>query len=386
MPHNSDTSKNMATVLYTGLRSYVDRYGMPPADVQNALADIINCRTEPLGTHTYRCDTCGHVVRLHNSCRNRHCPQCQRIRQAQWVEERMNDVLPVQYFHIVFTLPDLCAPIAIKQPVKVYKILFDAASQTLLKLAADKRWLGAKIGFTAVLHTWGQKLVLHPHLHCIVPGGGIRTGKEEWKNTPKDFFIPFRVLAAVFKGKFMEMLKKQCAAELTPELIAALYKKDWVVYAKESFANPDAVIKYLGQYTHRIAISNTRIQSVSTDSVEFAYKDYADGNTRKTMSLPIVEFIRRFCLHILPKGFMRIRSFGLLANRKKKEWLKLCRRLLNVRCEQGDKEKVPWYELFKKLSGFDPRMCPSCRKGMLKLFDVIKPVVKPPGFQNLCLA
>lgn len=385
MEHNSDTAKNMAAVLHCGLRSYVERYGMPAWHTQHALADIINCRTEPMGTHAYRCDACGHDVRLHNSCRNRHCPQCQRIRQAQWVEARMNDVLPVQYFHIVFTIPDLLTRMVMKQPADIYKILFAAASQTMLQLAADKRWLGAKIGFIAVLHTWGQKLVLHPHLHLIVPGGGIRTDKELWKNTPQDFFIPFRVLAAVFKGKFMDILRKKCASELNPALITALYKKNWVVYAKKPFANADAVMKYLGQYTHRIAISNKRILSVSPQNVSFAYKDYADGNTRKTMSLPTVEFIRRFLLHILPKGFMRIRSFGILANRNKKDCLKLCRRLLNVRCNKTDKSKTPWYELFKKLSGFDPRICPACHKGMLKLWDIIRPEVKPPGIERLCL-
>ena len=386
MLHNTTTRATLADVLRQGLRSYMQRYGTPVADVQDALRDILTCRTEVLGSHTYRCDACGHDVRLNNSCRNRHCPLCERMRQAQWVEERSKEILPVQYFHIVFTLPDLCIPITQKQPVCVYKTLFDAVSKTMLTLAADKKWLGAKIGFIAVLHTWGQTLVSHPHLHLIVPGGGIRTDKDEWKNTSPDFVIPCKVLAAMFKGKFMAALKKKCAADLTPELISRLYEKDWVVYAKGSFTSPAAVIKYLGRYTHRIAISNKRIQSVSDETVRFTYKDYADKNAIKTMSLPIVEFIRRFVGHVLPKGLVRIRSFGLLANRQKTNCLELCRRLLNVRCEEGDNKKLPWYELFKKLSGFDPRLCPSCRKGMLKLFDVVEPPGRPPAIEMLCMA
>jgi hypothetical protein len=372
----------LADVLRAGLTEYGQRYPLPPSHACNALRDILVCRTEVLGTHSYRCQKCSHELSLNNSCRNRHCPQCQGVKQAQWVEQRMQELLPVQYFHVVFTLPDLLNPLAMHAPAHLYSLLFAAVNHTMRTLAADPKWLGAKIGFIAVLHTWGQNLALHPHLHCLVPGGGIRMDKQKWKHTPRDFFIPFRVLSAVFRGVFMEMLRRHAELHLEKDTVERLYSKNWVVYAKQPFAGPRQVVKYLGRYTHRIAISNRRLKYLDATTVGFTYKDYADNNRVKQMSLPITEFIRRFISHILPRGFMRIRHFGLFANRDRTQAIQTCRHLLGLRCEpQAPSDS--WVALLNQLAHIGAQKCPCCNQGLLKMFHVIRPAHAPPTLAQI---
>lgn len=389
--NNATERPTVGEILLRGMDRYRSRFGDLPLDHLKVVSALTACRTGALGVHEYRCNSCGDVLLLNHSCRNRHCPTCQRMHQAQWASDRMREVLPVQYFHVVFTIPHQLNDFALRNRKAVYTMLFNAAAQTLQELAADTKWLGAAIGFIAMLHTWGQTMDPHPHVHCIVPGGGVSPDGRRWINTRKDFFIPFRVLAAVFRGKFMDAFKQaldngeivchgklQCyeQPQQRKSLINALYATPWVVYAKESFCGPQAVVNYLAQYTFRIAMANSRIISADDESVRFSYKDYADNNSAKTMTLPIVEFLRRFLCHVLPQHFVRIRRFGFFANRNKSLFQK-CRTLLSVKTEQDTptpKRQVPWNERIQQLTGHDPLQCKHCLNGMLILFEVTRPV------------
>jgi hypothetical protein len=279
----------------------------------------------------------------YNSCRDRHCPKCQTSRQVAWVESRLGRLLPVPYFHVVFTLPEQLHPLGLKNRRVLYDLLFRAASETLLELAADPRRLGAQIGFTAVLHTWGQNLLFHPHLHCVVTGGGLSRDGQHWVAGREDYFLPVRVLGQLFRGKFLAGLKAAYEAGQLAlagsveslrdpaefrQLLGTLYRQRWVVYAKPPFGGAEQVYRYLGRYTHRVAISNARLVALEHDRVTFRYKDYADGAREKRMTLDAEEFIRRFLLHVLPKGFVRIRHYGLLAGRNVDTKLTQCHRLL----------------------------------------------------------
>ena len=306
------------------------------SEQQRILRAIISCRTAALGGHVQRCDHCHHQRIAYNSCRNRHCPRCQGSACARWMEDRADELLPVEYFHVVFTLPDAFNGMALANKRAVYGVLFDAVAQTLLEVAANPKHLGARIGLLAILHTWGQNLSLHPHVHCVVPGGGL-SPDGKWIACRAGFFLPVRVLSRVFRGKFIDLLKRARAMgklfgveddRLFEGLIDASVKHDWVVYAKPPFGGPGQVLKYLARYTHRIAISNRRLLSVDDKSVTFRFKDYARGNRPRTMTLDGTEFLRRFLLHAVPRGFMRIRHFGLLANRVRQKNLTTCRRLL----------------------------------------------------------
>jgi hypothetical protein len=308
------------------------------------LRDIASCRTAALGGHVQVCDHCHHQRIAYNSCRNRHCPKCQASAAARWMEDRAAELLPVEYFHVVFTLPDTFNALALANKRIVYGVLFDAVAKTLVEVAANPKRLGARIGFIGILHTWGQNLSLHPHVHCIVPGGGITpdgstglTAGGKWVNCRPGFFLPVRVLSKVFRGKFIDGLKRargkgalvgvddQCRFD---QLLNEAVKHEWVVYAKRPFGGPEQVLKYLARYTHRIAISNRRLVSVDDQTVTFSYKDYAGGNRPRSMTLDGGEFLRRFLMHAVPTGFMRIRHFGLLANRVRAKNLALCRTLL----------------------------------------------------------
>ena len=302
------------------------------------LRDIANCRTAALGGHVESCDHCHHQRIAYNSCRNRHCPRCQGSCAARWMADREKELLPVEYFHVVFTLPDTFNALALANKRIVYGVLFDAVSHTLLEVAADPKFLGARIGLMAILHTWGQNLSLHPHVHCVVPGGGI-TPEGKWVNCRAGFFLPVRVLSKVFRGKFIDGLKRaRGKGQLIgveddrrfDQLLNTAVRHDWVVYAKRPFGGPERVLKYLARYTHRIAISNRRLVSVNNQNVTFNYKDYAHGNRPRSMTLDGGEFLRRFLMHAVPTGFMRIRHFGLLANRVRADNLALCRRLMNA--------------------------------------------------------
>jgi hypothetical protein len=292
-----------------------------------------------VGGHVETCDHCGHQQIAYNSCRNRHCPKCQASACARWMEARAEELLPVEYFHVVFTLPDTFNSIALANPRVVYDILFDAASRTLLEVAANPKRLGAKIGFVGILHTWGQNLQLHPHIHCVIPGGGLSPDGTRWIGCRPGFFLPVRVLSKVFRGKFIESLRKAWSAGTLrgvedeaafEKTIACSVRNDWVVYAKPPFGGPEQVLKYLSRYTHRIAISNSRLLSMDDRTVTFRWKDYAHSNKRRTMTLEGREFLRRFLMHVVPGGFMRIRYFGFLANRRRKSNIALCRTLLGV--------------------------------------------------------
>jgi hypothetical protein len=363
---------------------YLDHHNLPLHQFK-ALKAIEHCRTAELGGHVDECDECGYTNISYNSCRNRHCPKCQKLTSERWIEARKDNLLPVQYFHIVFTLPDFINPLARFNQKEIYAILFKAASETLLELARDKKYLGAEIGFTAVLHTWGQNLVDHPHLHCIVPGGGLSPGGY-WLNAKKDFFIPVKVLSRKFRGKFLAYLRESYAeGDLTfggniaylrthhnfVALLNKLYSLEWVVFSKESFKGPEFVIEYLGRYTHRVAISNSRIKSVADGKVAFEWKDRSDGNKTKIMTLNAFEFIRRFLLHILPYRFMKIRHYGLLSNRNQSK-VRRCQSLLKIKQFFHIPVKLTTRELLLRITGVDIEKCPCCGNGKLtqkKKFD-----------------
>lgn len=336
---------------------------------------IETCRTSALGGHVDACDDCNFTRISYNSCRNRHCPKCQTINKERWIEARKDDLLNVGYFHVVFTIPDLINSVAYQNQRIVYNILFKAAAETLSELAADEKYLGAQIGFTAILHTWGQNLMHHPHLHCVVPGGGLNScGK--WVNSRKKFFIPVKVLSRKFRGKFLYYLKQaklhfygSTAYLQDPrkfhDWMSSLYQKEWIVYCKPPFKNAGYVVEYLGRYTHRVAISNHRIVKLEDGTVTFKWRDYKDNNKQKEMHVIADEFIRRFLIHVLPSGFTRIRHYGFLSPRNKATKLKLCKKLTNTSLNDTPKIKLPILEFLKKITGKDFSICPSCGVGHL---------------------
>ena len=360
---------------------------------RKALKDIRDCRTAVLGGHLHQCDQCGHRVVLYNSCRNRHCPKCQATARAKWLVQREAELLPVSYFHVVFTLPRQIGHLALQNAKQIYTILFRAAADTLLETAAEPRLLGASIGFLAVLHTWGQKLDLHPHLHCVVPGGGISPDGSRWIACRKDsFFLPYLVLSHRFRKKFLWQLRQafrhgalRFNGELrrlaAPAAFEALCEEaaniEWVVHIKPPFGGPQRVLKYLARYTHRVAISNHRLRSLENGRVTFDWKDYAHGGRKSTMTLDAVEFIRRFLLHVLPAGLVRIRQFGFLANRGRKHKLEQCRTLLSAARPTCTGDPIA---ISVKPSDSQWRECPVCRLGRLILIELLSPA--PVVFQD----
>jgi predicted Zn-ribbon and HTH transcriptional regulator len=345
-----------------------------------AMSAIQKCRTSQLGGHKEVCGSCGHTRISYNSCRNRHCPKCQALAKERWIENQKSNLLNVGYFHVVFTIPDTLNLMAYQNQKTVYTLLFKAVAETLDELASDKKYLGAKIGFSSVLHTWGQNLMHHPHIHCIVPGGGLSSiGK--WVNSRKKFFIPVKVLSRKFRGKFLYYLKQFYSQNklefhgsqtyLSDDrefetLLTSLYSKEWIVYCKPPFKNAACVIEYLGRYTHRVAISNKRIVNLAKDTVTFKWRDYKDDNKYKVMTLSADEFIRRFLIHILPSGFMKIRHYGLLGNRNKTTKLKICKQLTCT--PLLTQEKVSTLRLIQKLTGIDLSKCPNCGSEKLRRF------------------
>lgn len=298
---------------------------------KKVVKDIIECKTAARGLNKDVCECCGHTEIHYNSCKNINCPNCQAYNREVWIHKENRFTLNVNYFHVVFTIPSELNVLALIDPKRIYTILFDSAAQTLKELSSDKKYLQAKIGFTAVLHTWGQNMSLHPHIHCIIPGGGIDS-LHRWKNSRKKFFLPVKVLSRVFRGKFLDQLKKEYDASKLDDkkqlqhIINVCYKKKWVVHTKKPMKSAIHVIKYLGRYTHRIAISNARIVKYENKKVTFKYKDYKDGNKMKLMVLEDIEFFRRFMLHVLPKGFMKIRHYGFLGNRNKEDRMTVLRK------------------------------------------------------------
>ena len=361
-----------------------------------AMRAIENCRTAVLGGHLYRCDKCGSEKNVYNSCRNRHCPKCQRLDKERWLEKRRNELLPVPYFHVVFTLPEELNALALGNPEVIYDLLFHSASQTLLEIAADAKHLGAHLGLLAVLHTWGQTLVLHPHLHCIVPGGGLSFDGQRWKAASEHFLLPVRVLTLVFRGKFLAGLKslyKEGRLSLTAgaeklkessvfqSLLDRLYRKPWWIYSKPPFGGPEQVLRYLARYTHRVALSNHRLVRVADHQVTFTYKDYSQNGRRREMTLSAEEFIRRFLLHILPHRFVRIRYYGLLANRHRDRQLKRCRALLDAAAAAPvpeSEEREDWATVYQRVTGRDPTLCAECGHGHLRMVRKLPALARRP--------
>jgi hypothetical protein len=333
--------------------AFVAQYGSTLTAAQRqALRALAVCRTAALGGHVAQCADCGHQRIAYNSCRNRHCPKCQALARARWLEREAQLLLPVAYYHVVFTVPDAVAELALSNRLVLYNALFQAASATLREVAAHPQRLGAQLGVLMVLHTWGQNLQHHPHVHCVVTGGGLSCNSHgvvdadpAWRSCRPGFFLPVRVLSRVFRGKYLELVRgafqegrlhfpTRLQALAAPGHFAAwlrpLYARDWVVHAKPPFGGPAQVLKYLARYTHRVALSNSRLVKLEEDRVTFRYKDYADAHQQKTMTLDAVEFLRRFVQHVLPKGFLKIRHYGLLANRQRGEKLQRSRQLLLV--------------------------------------------------------
>jgi len=348
------------------------------------------CRTAALGGHIEQCDQC-HFQRIaYNSCRDRHCPKCQSLARAQWIEDRQAELLDTQYFHVVFTVPEEIAAIAFQNRKVVYDILFRATSETLRTIAVDPKHLGAEIGFFAVLHSWGQNLMFHPHLHCVVPGGGLSPDGNRWIPCRKGFFLPVRALSRLFRRLFVESMEKAFDAgqlqffsaleELRDptafrRLLGRVRSREWVVYAKKPFAGPQQVLDYVGRYTHRVAISNNRILNIEDGLVTFRYKDYRDGSQQRTMTLAADEFIRRFLLHVLPEGFHRIRYYGFLGARYRKEKLEQCRQLLGMvpREPESNMAELDYRDRYQALTGSSLWECPACHRGRMIVIREIPP-------------
>lgn len=352
-----------------------------PIHIRNVVNNIVACRTSQLGGHVDECDECGHTRISYNSCRNRHCPKCQTLTKEKWLENRKDDLLPISYFHVVFTIPEELNYLTLTNQKELYSILFKATSETLLELSKDIKYLGAEIGFTSILHTWGQNLMNYPHVHCIVPSGGLSLDGTRWISSKKDFFIPVRVLSRKFRSKFLYYLKKEYytnpklkftgdAEELIDKdvfqcFIDKLYRKEWVVYCKPPFSSAEHVLEYLGRYTHRVAISNNRIVALENGYVVFKWRDYRDNNKQKFMTVTAEEFIRRFLMHVLPSKFVKIRHYGFLSNRNRITKLKKCKRILKVTIKKKeDILNLSTAELLFKLTGIDLNKCPCCNGRM----------------------
>ncbi len=357
-----------------------------------AMHAIEICRTAELGGHVEACDHCDGKRISYNSCRNRHCPKCQGLDKERWRQARQQDLLPIPYFHVVFTLPEELASLALRNQEIVYTLLFRAASQSLLELGRDRKYLGGQIGFTALLHTWSQTLTYHPHLHCIVPGGGLSPDGHRWISSRSNFLVPVKALSALFRGKMMAYLKQAYeAGELIfpgriaswrdqrafDQLCGDLYGKNWVVYCKPPFATPEKTLDYLARYTHRVALTNQRLIRLVKDEVLFRFRDSADSNRIKRMQLPAFEFIRRFLLHVLPDQFIKIRHYGLLSNRCRTSKLRWCKYLLGaVYPVAGQPVRLTWQQLLYRLTGIDPTVCPLCGKGKMVTQRVLEPLWK----------
>jgi len=375
--------------------AYRQKFGTVLSTAQRRVMKAIElCRTAALGGHVEVCDQCGHQRVWYNSCSDRHCPKCQSMARAEWIQNRQSELLQVPYFHVVFTVPEEIADIALQNKRTVYGILFRATAETLNTIAADPQHLGAQIGFFAVLHTWGQNLLHHPHLHCVVPGGGLSPDGKTWIPCRPRFFLSVNVLSCLFRRLFLRYLqqafdsgKLQFFGSLEklrdPHewslYLAPLKDIEWVVYAKAPFGEPQHVLDYVGRYTHRVAISNNRLIDIEDHRVSFHWRDYRDNNQQKTMTLSAEEFIRRFLIHVLPDRFQRIRYYGFLSNRCRQEKLVQCRQLLGMpfldsKPAPGDQPTdYDYHDLYEKLTGSSLRQCPICHQGRMITVEVLAP-------------
>jgi ribosomal protein L37AE/L43A len=389
----------VAEVIRSCRDAVVGRYGANlTSEQRRALDDLTACRTAALGGHVLGCPGCGHQEVSYNSCGNRHCPKCQATAAARWLETQAADLLDTPYFHVVFTLPTTLGPVALGNPRAVYGLLMRAAAKTLLEVAADAKHLGAEVGVLSVLHTWGQNLSLHPHVHCVVTGGGLSPDESRWIAGRDDFFLPVRVLSRVFRGKFLAALRTafrrgrlrfpgRSAALARPgrfdRLSAQTVRTEWVVYAKPPWGGPATVLKYLARYTHRAAISNHRLVGLADGQVRFRWKDYAHGGRRGTMTLTAVAFVRRFLMHVLPRGFVRVRHYGLLANRHRREKLARCRELLGrtvtPQAETAPADPDPVPPPGREAATTPTRVCPRCGAGRMVVIAEFPPLSLPEG-------
>jgi len=370
-----------------------DLPGVYSARQRGVARHIMDCRTEELGGTLYGCDACGRHVPVYHSCRDRHCPTCQARARAQWVTDRTKEILPVKYFHMVFTLPAQLRPFALRNKKEVYAMLFKAVSETLLALGADPDHLGGRLGFIAVLHTWTQKLMDHPHIHCLIPAGAMGHDGLEWLQTKGDYLFPIEVVKRLYRGKFMALFREAVTTgevgfhgllkeqeRAFPQLVDELYKTPWVVYTKPPHDSPERVVKYLASYTNRIAIADSRIKKIEGGSVTFSYRDRTDNDKEKLLTLSIAEFVRRFLLHVLPKGFTRIRYYGFMANRE---------RTSNVERSRQAIQGPPTGDIFTEVEpqlNEQPntheggRCCPFCGKGTLHYYADISPTQQKRGY------
>ena len=376
----------LADIVRAHGATYQDTHPLCRAQ-RHALRAIADCRTAALGGHRAVCTTCGAERITYNSCRNRHCPKCQRVAPERWLAARQRELLPIEYFHVVFTLPHALNPLAQSHPRLIYRLLFQAAASTLLSFGRDPQHLGGDLGVTAVLHTWGQTLTQHVHVHCVVTGGALARDATQWISARPGFLFPVRALAKVFRGRYLAGLRRafdRGALHLTgglvlltePAAFAAwldeLRAQAWVVYCKPPFAGPEHVLAYLGRYTHRVAMSNDRLVDTSDGRVRFRWRDYADGDRVKVMDLDVDEFLRRFLLHVVPDGFVRIRHFGLLANRRRAAALAQCHVLLAQPPPPAPRpESVR--DLLLRVTGVDIERCPVCQQGVLHRIAVLAP-------------
>jgi hypothetical protein len=363
-------------IFTAGEDAYIQKYPVCKQQ-RKAIFSIIHCRKPLMGKHIDKCDHCGHYEISYNSCRNRHCPKCQASKQNVWIEQLEASLPPVRYFHIVFTVPCELNETIYKHQKLCYDLMFKTSAQTMLQVASRPGFLGAQSGCLSVLHTWGQNLQYHPHIHMLVPAGGLSEDAIEWVNTGKKFFVPVKILSIVFRGKFIQQLEKLYINRKIDipgnfsSLKAQLYKKNWVVYSKKTFAGPGQVINYLGKYTHRIAISNNRIIAHKQDKVDFFWKDYRDHKQWKIMQLDTLEFMRRYLLHVLPVNFYKIRYYGIFSLAGRKQKLIHCIKLIHSTF--NDWNKILTYK--KQHANIFLRICPVCKKGVLKFDSILLPSV-----------
>ncbi|MBK9047959.1 MAG: IS91 family transposase [Bacteroidetes bacterium] len=389
----------LATIFAEHGEAYRKNHKLP-LQHRKVLFAIEACRSSTLGSHVELCERCAYQRITYNSCRNRHCPKCQKLNREKWVEKLSCTLLPVRYFHIVFTLPSELNRLCLVNQKILYDLLFAAASQTILSLAGDPKHLGAQTGLVALLHTWGQTLTEHPHLHTMVPAGGWSEWNGYWKNSRKKFFIPVKVLSRMFRGKYLAGLKaaylkgilkfEGTTKELQSKkafmlLLDSLYQKDWVVYTKPPFKSTTGIVKYLGNYSHRVAISNERIEQMHDDKITFGYKDYKAGGQRKWMTLDSEEFIRRFLLHVLPAGYCKIRYYGIYASRNRSVALKQCKQAMGIAVQKSRFEGLSWQEVLKLVTGFDVTKCPGCKNGIMLPAGALQPERAPPKDPPLVL-
>ena len=398
---NQQSRIEVADIFRHYIGDYQKAYKLHP-DHYKVVNDILECRTAILGGHIYSCTECGHRINVYNSCGNRHCPKCQTTAKARWLEDRKSELLPVPYFHVVFTLPHDINPLALCNKRQLYTLLFKAASETLLSFGENpENGLGGKLGLISILHTWDQTLNDHIHLHCLVPGGVLTDEKNEFKVSNESYLFPVQALSKVFRAKYMEGLQAafdnkalQFPGRTAPlqspsgfkALKGKLWSTEWVVYSKPPFSGPETVLEYMARYTHRVAISNHRIQKCEQGKVTFSYRNRKKDKTEK-MTLDAIEFIRRFLLHVVPRNFMRIRHFGLFANRCKKKNISLCQAFLNAGRSNTASIQKSVEDIMYALTGEDIRCCPVCKKGvMVKGMEIPKylfgtagsEIIRPP--------